>query len=552
MRLTLYYLLHAIKNQIRKLCRTWVAILILVCFLVGALVGVGAVFLTELIEGDETPEEGEIVETLPPGTEEEGEEISFSPEEVASLVELIAGGVVLAVLVFSILLADRSGGSIFLMADVNLLFPAPMKPQSVLLFRLIMQTGTSFVLTLYLLFQVPNLILNLGLNAGAAFAILGAWFLMLVYSKLVSVLLYTLCATYPGLKRRLRPALYLCLAVIAGSYLLFALSGGGDYYASALAFFNAPLTRFIPLWGWLKALVLFGVTGEALPAIAAAAALVLGAVLLVVLIWRIKADFYEDAMSRSAETAELQQAAQGKTNPALVKRKKDRSDKLRRDGLQKGAGASVYFYKSMYNRFRFAHLGYFTKTAETDLVVALGTSLVLLYVLDVTAFPAVAAVLAVFTFFRALGNPIAADVKQESFFLVPDSAHKKIFYSFLGGVVNSALDLLPAFLVSALLLRTNPFEVLLWYLLTVSVGAYADSVGVFIDLSLSTGLSNNIRAMVQILFIYFGLIPAAVLLAVGLALDLTLLFAGITALFCIGVAALFLALSPLFVCNGRR
>lgn len=548
MRLIFYYMVHAVKNQIRKLFRTWVAVLILVCILVGVIFGVGAAFLSELFEDAETPEDSEITETLP----EEGEDISLSPEQVTALVELIAGGIVLVVLTFSVLTADKSGSSIFLMADVNLLFQAPMKPQSVLLFRLIMQTGTSLVLTVYLLFQIPNLMLNLGLNAGAAFAMLGAWFLMLVYSKLVSVLLYTISATHPAFKRRLRPALYLCLALLAGGYLLFAISRGGNYFEAALSFFNAPLTRFIPIWGWLKALVIFGVTGKPLPALAAAAALLLGAVLLVVVIWRIKADFYEDAMARSAETAQIQQAAQGNANPALVGRKKDRSDKLRRDGLNKGNGASVYFYKSMYNRFRFAHLRYFTKTAETDLVVAIGVSLILLYVIGTATFPAVAAVLAIFTFFRALGNPIAADVKQESFFLVPDSAHKKIFFSFLGGVVNSALDLLPAFLVAAILLGANPAEVLLWFLLTVSVGAYADSVGVFIDLSLSTGLANNIRNMVQILFVYFGLIPAAVLLVVGFALELPLLFAGITTLFCAGVAAVFLALSPLFVLNGRK
>lgn len=548
MRLIFYYMVHAVKNQIRKLFRTWVAVLILICILFGVVVGIGAAFLSELFEDNTPPEDSEITQTLP--EEEEGS--SLSPEEVTALVELITGGIVLAVLVFSVLTADKSGSSIFLMADVNLLFPAPMKPQSVLLFRLIMQTGTSLVLTIYLLFQVPNLMLNLGLNAGAAFAILGAWFLLLVYSKLVSVLLYTLSATHPAFKRRLRPALYLLLALIAGGYLLFAITGSGSYFEAALSFFNAPLTRFIPIWGWLKALVFFGITGEPLFAVAAAAALLLGAVLLVVIIWHIRADFYEDAMARSAETAEMQQAAQGNANPALAKRKKDRSDKLRRDGLQKGAGASVYFYKSMYNRFRFAHLRYFTKTAETDLVVALGVSLILMYVVGTPTFPAVAAVLGVFTFFRALGNPIAADIKQESFFLVPDSAHKKIFYSFLGGMVNSALDLLPAFLVAALLLQANPAEVLVWYLLTISVGAYADSVGVFIDLSLSTGLANNIRAMVQILFVYFGLIPAVVLLSVGFALELPLLFAGITACFCAGIAAVFLALSPLFVLNGRR
>ena len=40
MRMTLYYLAHSVKNQIRKLLRTWVAVFLLVCFLFGALVGI--------------------------------------------------------------------------------------------------------------------------------------------------------------------------------------------------------------------------------------------------------------------------------------------------------------------------------------------------------------------------------------------------------------------------------------------------------------------------------------------------------------------------------
>ena len=44
----------------------------------------------------------------------------------------------LAVFVFFALSADRNGSKIFLPADVNLLFASPMKPQSVLMFRLTM------------------------------------------------------------------------------------------------------------------------------------------------------------------------------------------------------------------------------------------------------------------------------------------------------------------------------------------------------------------------------------------------------------------------------
>lgn len=546
MRLILYYMTHTLKNQIKKLFRTWVAVFLLVCMLVGVLFGVGAAVIASLVE-DNAGEDSGTEEVAPP--EEEPEPLP--PETVRSVVELAVGGIVLVILVFSVLTADKSGSSIFLMADVNLLFPAPMKPQAVLLFRLVMQAASSLLLTIYLVFQIPNLIMNLGLGVGAALSMLGAWFFALVYSKLISVLLYTLCASHPALKKRLRPALFAVLAVIAGAYLVTASQAEGGYFAAAVRFFNAPAGWYIPIWGWLKALVMAGFDGAALPAALFAVALLAGAVALIVIIQHIPADFYEDAMARSAETAELQQAA-AEGNAALRARKKDRSEKLVRDGLTRGHGASVYFFKTMYNRFRFAHFHVLTKTAETDLLIGVGLSLILLYVAEYPFFQLVALALAGFTFFRALGNPVADEVRRESFFLVPDSAPKKLFFSFLGGVANSALDLLPAFVISAVLLRENPGTVLLWYILAVAVGAYADSTGAFIDLSLSTGLSRNIRAMVLMSFLYFGLAPAAALLAVGYALGLLPLFVGITAVFCAGAAALFLTLSSLFLIRGKR
>ena len=71
MRMTLYYMLHAVKNQIRKLFRTWVAVFLLVCLVIGLLFGIGAAALSSLFE--DTPDEG-YVEELPPENEEQIDE----------------------------------------------------------------------------------------------------------------------------------------------------------------------------------------------------------------------------------------------------------------------------------------------------------------------------------------------------------------------------------------------------------------------------------------------------------------------------------------------
>lgn len=545
MRLILYYMTRTVKNQIRKIFHTWVAVFILVCVLLGAVLGVGIGLAASLFEQEAPPEVEQPLpeEVLPPEEENPFEGI---PAEM--LVEAIATLVLAVVFTFSILGADKSANSIFLMADVNLLFAAPMTPQAVLTFRLVMQAGASILATIYMLFQLPNLILNAGLSALSALVILFAWFFLLVYSKLISVWLYTFSSSHPTFKKYLRPMVYAVLALVVGGGVL-QIRGAENPIAAAVAYLCAPASRYIPVIGWFKALLFYAASAKALPTLAALGALLLGVVAVVLLIRRTKADFYEDAMARSAEMAETAQAAQ---EGNMVRRKKERGDKLLRDRLDHGSGASVYFYKTLYNRIRFAHLRILTKTTETDLIVAVGLALFLRFTTDVRAFAPVALVLAALTFFRALGNPIGADVEKESFFLVPDSAHKKIFFSFLGGAVNSALDLLPAFFISGLVLGAFLPEVLLWYLLAIAVGVYSDSVGVFISLSLPTGIAKNLRTLIQVTFVYFGLAPVAVLMFIGFALQATLLFAGLTTLVCLGIAALFLSLSPLFILNGRK
>ena len=542
MSMTLYYMVHTVKNQIRKLFRTWVVVFLLVCLLIGVIFGVGAAALSSLFE-EETPEDDYYEETLP--EDELPPEESLSDEEAHALIELAIGGVVLAVLFFSAFSADKSGSSIFLMADVNLLFQAPLRPQTVLLFRLIMQAGTSFFATLYLLFQIPNLVLNLGLGLGAALAMLAAWFLLMIYSKLLSVLLYTVCSTRPTLKKRLRPALYALLAALGAAFWLYAAPFEGDYLTAAIRFFNAPASRYIPVWGWLKALVLCVMEGNAAGCLAALAALLVLAVLTVLLIRRVKADFYEEAMARSEETAALREAQQNAK--AMRQRKKDRSERLQRDGFARGAGATVYFHKVLYNRFRFGFFHVFTKTSITYLAAALGVTALMVLILKTAFFPAVALVLAGFSFFRALGNPISTDLGQEHFYTVPDTAHRKVLFSFLGGTVNTVFDLLPAFLLSALLLRAHPGEAVVWFILIVSVGTFCDGAGMFIDLSLSTGLTQIVKSLVQVMFVYLGLLPTAVMIILGFAFDRLILFALLATVLNLGITAISLALSPLFI-----
>ena len=539
MRLFGYYALHSLINQLRKLFKTWVLIFLAVCFLIGIVIGGGAAMLEDAAGTDE--EITEIEEVDEPGY---FETLGIEPEEI---LELALGGAILAFFLFEAISADKNGSRIFLPADVNLLFASPMQPQSVLLFRLMTQLGTAVFLTVYLLIQVPNLVLNMGMSLWTALALILTWGLTFAVGKLLQILLYILCSTHAALKPYLRRGVYALLAVLVGAYVLYWQHSGSHWLIALLDFFNAPASRYVPLWGWLKGLCMFAAESSMTGFLLCLTAILAGLLLLVYIIWHIKADFYEDAMAKSEETAELMARAQAEKSTTIVKRGKLRSDKLRRDGLRHGHGANVFFFKAMYNRFRFAHLGIFTTTSDTYLAAAVFVSLLCRFVIETEGLIPLMLTLSVFTFFRAMGNPLEQDTQMDFFLLIPESTWAKLFWSLMGGTANCLLDLLPAVITGALLLGENVFLALAWLPLMVSVDFFATTVGAFIGLSVPVSAGKMIKQMVQVMFVYFGLLPDIAIMAVGLVFDEPIVAVIACSVINILLGLIFFALSPLFL-----
>ena len=541
MRLFLYYALHTVKNQVRKLFKSWVLVFILICALMGGVIGYSAGSLSELaeevqaVQGEALPEEAE----APSLTELLG-------VEPPALAELVLGLVLLLILFFEAFNAEKSGSSIFLPADAALLFPSPLKPQSVLLFRLVSQLGLGLVLGLMIPLELSALSPLIPLPLSLRLMMLPVWFLTLALGKLLQMLLFLLCVRHPRLRANLRRGLLLLLGLLAAGLILFWRQSGLGFLQAAAAFFNAPASRFVPLWGWLKGAGFLMAEGETLGALGLLAAAAAGCALLFFLVWRIKADFYEEALARSEETAALQARVREESG-ITARRRKERPDRLRRDGLR-GEGASVFFHKTLYNRFRFAHLGFLSKTMETYLVLAAAVALLFRFVWKQEAgeLP-VALLLAFCVFFRALANPLPRDVRSELFRLAPDSAWAKLFFSLLGGTVSCLLDVLPALLLGTLLAGGKLLLVPAWLFFIASVDLLSTCAGSFIALSLPASLGRGLRQAVQIIFLYFGWLPDALILAVGIIFGHTGAAVLLAGLLNLALGTVFFALSPLFL-----
>ena len=515
MRLFGYYLVHTVVNGIKKLFRTWVAILFGICLLFGVLGGIVGVTVGTLVEENTSGYE----EELP---EEEPEEMS--PEDVTfvmSLVEAAAGGIILLILLANIYGGDKSGSHIFTMSDVNFLFAAPMRPQSVLLFRVVLQMGGTLVASLYLAFQIPNLMLNMGLDIWTVLAIFACYILTLIIGKLLSVLTYTLVASHPGLRQYIRPGVFGAGLLLVGATVLVSWLRGLTVWEAALWMFGTEGSRYVPGWGWLKGIVGYTLEGTLWPVLLCALGVIALATVLVYITWRLKADFYEDALDHATQVFNIQaSAAEGRS----VRRKKDRSTRLHRDGLSRGEGASAFFFKGVYNHHRFAYGKVFTGLGITFF----GTYLLWTVLCRFTEIPeeirllVPGVVVLCITFFRNMAGPLEQDMSTPYFMTVPESAFRKVLFSMLAGSYEILMNMLPGLVLATLLLRASVAEAVLWLVAVVTLDWFCGATRLLLARLLPASLSLPVKASLLLMFkLLLVMVPLLVLIFASLALGLS-------------------------------
>lgn len=513
MGLFFYYAWHSLKNQFKKLFKTWVLVFILVCGLIGGLIGWGAASLEEMAEdtAEETAEPFEEEETVIEG-DTIVTDLGITGTEA---LEMGMMAVTVIALSINILNAEKNGTKLFLPADVTLLFASPLKPQSVLMFRLATQLSTALAGSVYLLFQLPNLMLNMGLSLYSALSLFAAWFFIMIFSKIVQTLLYLLEAENKNLKNLVRTGLYAFYGIAAAGFIIYSLSSDASLVTKAVSYFNAPATRWIPVIGWVKGFTMSVFENKPLYALLFAVLLLASASFMLIVISRMDCDFYEDAMQKSEETAQLIEKMQNSKRGIAFAGKRKFSEKLDRDGFLRGSGSDVYFFKTLFNRFRFAKFRFFTKTMITYILACAALGLIMRIVVESQSVLPMMFLLAAMVFFRSLGNPMNEDVQLSYFTLIPESTFRKLFFSLAGGTASCFLDVLPAVLIGTLITGGSLLSALLWMIPVMTVDFYATCVSTFLDLSIPESIGKTVKQVIQIMFIYFGLLPDIALIAFG-------------------------------------
>lgn len=532
MRLFLYYASHSLLNTIKKVMKTWVAfILIIIVF--GTMVGlVTSLFTKNSKSGKDTPDTA--VTTVVDGEEGQGEELtledaadgSFAKSKIGQMmkkynitkeqiVDLAISAVFLLVLATNILNAQNSS-KIFLPADVPMLFSSPMRPQSVLMFRLLCTLGTSLIVSLFMLFQIPNLTINAGLSLWGAVSLVIVYAMILVFSTLVQVIFYTITSRMKTGTGNIKTFLAVVYGAVFLGFAAFTAISKLSLVEGLFAYFASTKTHWVPFWGWLRGISYYACIGDMTMSMIFLGLFVVACAVLVLIIWKLKADFYEDAMFAAEHKAEQLESAKKAAKGGVTTREKERKASLDREGFHYGSGANVFLYKAVFNRFRFAKLRIFSTTMIVYTIVAGVVAWFARGYSHGDAFFIPAAVLGVMAFYRTMGDPIREDTSKDFFMLIPETHHKKLMYSILGSLSVTAIDLVLPMVVAAIMLKANPLNVLVWFAFVLSISFFATVVGTLISLSLPKDQAQTISVVVQMIFLYFGLTPSAMALIIGI------------------------------------
>ena len=525
MRLWGYYALHTFINTIKKIFKSKVMIVILCSFLIGGVVGGSVGFISSLIE-DQAQTESSVSKddkTNDPAQMEE-DFMTVHADAIRESIPAATMILLLVVVLWGIYGGSKKGSDFFLMADANILFAAPLKAQTVLMFRLSFQMLALLFFTFYLIFQVPSMKLILGLDNFAIVAIFLAWGMLLFMSKLMSVFTYTLTATYEHLKKYVVPFVFAVgLLVVAATGAVY-ISTGNDYMATLCLTYGADWPNYIPVFGWYKAMVMNAINGHVFASLGYMALNLVFLIALVWGIWHIKANFYEDALAGAQKRDDMKKAALegrniNKDKKQSAKRTQKLEHKVRKSYELKGWGASVFLHKSILNRRRFSKFGFVTNTLLLYLAIGGLGAAFMAYKTDLREISVVGLIMALTLFFRNFGNPIEIESSHNWLFLVPEDPYKKVLYAILAGSVDCVLDLLPGIVVATVILRSNPLMALLWLATLVSMDFMFSCFGLLLQAILPSSAMDVVKSMLQMMLRAFIIVVIAIAFAIGTVLQ---------------------------------
>lgn len=410
----------------------------------------------------------------------------------------------------------KQGSTFFSMPDVNLLFTSPIRPQTVLVYGIVRQMGTSALATLFMCFQIPNLVNFFGLSPRGIFAVLTGWFILMLSVQSSTLCIYSLTAPYPNRRRAGKYILNGLLIVLVAALFVYFLYHNAKLEA-LYSFFQLPVIDFFPYVGWLSAYIKYSISGDYLRALLFLLPAVVVPVIGILFVRRSESDYYEDVLQMT-ETMHATRATvkEGKVswNAVFANLKTGKSGMV-----GKGRGASAFFFRHLTEQRRTGILLFDKMSIVMIAIAAFGGFFmrnlvqegeVELFLAEVIGVASLSYIL----YFTSIMGKFTYELSKPYIYLVPAPNVMKLFFSNLASVLKAFAEGIVAFSIFAVLIGAS------WWYVPLAALVFAAMSQLYISMTILTQRivgdtkSRIITSLIYFLCGGFLLVPGLVVFAV--------------------------------------
>lgn len=435
---------------------------------------------------------------------------SSSPEIFVSIFIIIITGFLL----YAVYKGAKRADSKFGMCDVNLVFTAPIKPQTVMIYGLIKKIAVESLASVYMLFQIPNLLRNYKISSiSLSLIIISLLLFQFIFCNIIGLFVFALCTKYNRLRGIIRNSIKLLLLLSAAFLGLFLFKFGFEKGLNSIGYFLTYNSwfKFFPAVGWMREICIQTLSGINVSYFIYFFLIIISSMLILYITYQMDIDFYEEMLTSAENNDLVYKAKNGKqvsrNNQGKTLFKARRRVELRLNNVY---GAKTFFYKHMNEYMKRGYI-FFINTYSILLMTA--SILLGIFLKQINIRFIFLAGTALLFFSSGFGGKIYNEISFHYIFLIPDKKENKLFYGTASSFIKIIADGILLFLPFTILSHVSIIDFILCLVTYLAIGIMMSISGVFAyRAAIFLGFTGIIAEAIFMLLFQIALMAGAVVL----------------------------------------
>lgn len=430
-------------------------------------------------------------------------EVNFAMQNIVGGVTILA----LVILIYQLFRATKNNVSFFKMADVNMLFTAPVKPENILIYymgrSILPSLGGSIIFVMYFSSQaIDTYDLTI---ANVIFLVLAAALFFFIISP-IKFLVYTLNSKY-NVMEYIRIGVIVLAILLSGMIIIPGLMAE-KFWQGMFAWITSPWFNFFPIVGWSRGIGSYLSHENAILSIGFIALYGISYFVILKLVIRFAGYYYEDVLEATKSNEDKLEKVKGKQEVGESTYSLNTKKKLALPDF--GTGAQAFYWRNYVHSSRQDFHPLFG--LYSLIMVGIGLVLAGLSLFDWFShyvFYGYLLMMLFIYFFAGLGRANVGDLKKPFFILVPASWSSKFWNMIKLDIIQITLFSVALTVPAVLIAGLNWFIAPLFLFAIIEVYLVGFGVNIIPQIALDEGWDRKLIKPFMIGgIVLFGLVPA--------------------------------------------